>query len=653
MNIIAGYQTHEIIYSSEQTVIYRGSDRNGKSVILKILNNSHPDQEQLAKFNLEYKIIQLFNKETDKKAQVIKAYDLVKNHNSLIIVLEDINGQSLLDHLKEKKMAVGDFLSIAIQITKTLGQIHDNFVIHKDINPSNIIWNSKTKKVRIIDFGISTILSKNNMSIWNARNLEGTPAYLSPEQTGRMNRFIDSRTDIYSLGATFYHLLTGIPPFSQDETLGLVYGHLAQNPTPPSDEDSLIPKILSDIIIKMLAKEASDRYQTVAGLLRDLIKCNKQWKENEEITPFTLGVNDVFEQFSIPQILFGREKELKVLHDSFNSICLGSTELVSVEGKAGIGKSSLINELCPHVVSRGAYFIEGKFTQSENDSPFGAIVLAFQQLLRQLLSESKENLALWKEKLSFALGSKSVLLTRAIPELEFFVEPNNQQVELAPNQSLEQFQLAFLELVKTICQENHPLTLFLDDLQWSDKQSLQLLKNLLIDPDLKYFQLIFAYRDDEEKRSEHFQNFKDSINDIAIPNNTVHLAPLNKNDVSNLIAESTNCDTKAVEQLVKQCMEKTNGNPFFLKQFLNSLYVEGLIYIKNGKWHWDIAGIQKHGITDNVVDLMIQKINKLNPESQELLKIASCIGLVFDLTTLVAVTKKTPQKIVEISQELL
>lgn len=646
MLLTGGYQTKEIIYTSEQTIVYRGSNKSGNPVILKVLNDSYPNQERLSRFRLEHDIIQSFAAKpgAGDVARVIGIHDLVQHHNSLMIVLEDVGGDSLEHHLQGGVLPMDQFLPLALLITAIIEQIHKNFVIHKDINPSNIIWNPEKGWVRMIDFDLSETLTKEYMESRNYRNLEGTPAYLSPEQTGRMNRAMDFRSDLYSLGATFYFLLTGTTPFCCSDTLEMVHSHLARQPQPPHEKNPHIPMVLSKMVLKLLSKEPEHRYQTVEGLKRDIQTCLDEWQEHRAIHAFPLGRFDFSERFIYPQNLFGRDGERQILGDAFEQTAQGESQVVFVSGHAGVGKSFLVHETISKAIFSGGYFITGKFDQSGNHAPNGPVVHAFRGLVSQLLTESTERLSSFKEKLLMLSKTRSEVLCRFIPELEAVFGVQNQTVELPPNQLRDQFQLAFLELVKIICRNEISLVVFVDDLQWSDQHSLQLLERMMIDPDLKYLLLIFAYRDSDVQNISLFRAFDQYIQTARLSNRFIHLDPLGLTDVSHLIAQCLRRRARDVRSLVELCMAKTHGNPFFLKQFLNSLYNENLLYWKKGVWCWNLNGIRRQNITENVADLIISKIKKQSLEKQEMLQVSSCIGMIFDLETLSAVMGLTPQK---------
>ncbi|MBF0098638.1 MAG: AAA family ATPase [Magnetococcales bacterium] len=634
MLLTDGYQSKEILYSSQQTIIYRGSNKSGEPVILKVLNDSHPDQEQLARFRLEYEMVQKFKRTGSSTAAVIQAHELVKHHNSLMIVLEEIAGDSLSNQLKGNPLAIDLFLPLACQIATILEQVHEQLVIHKDINPANIIWNPATNWVRIIDFGISEVLSRESMEIWHHHMMEGTPAYISPEQTGRMNRSIDFRTDLYALGATFYFMLSGSPPFTHDETVELVHCHLARQPFPLHEKNMAVPVMLSRIVDKLLAKEPEQRYQTVAGLKRDLLRCLDAWQRWHRIEPFLPGQADVSERFTYPQQLFGRKTHLDQLERIYTRTAHGSFEVLFITGEAGVGKSALVHEFSRQITLSGGYFIAGKFNQGETHTPYKPIVDAFRALIQQFLTESDTRLALWKSRLLQLSEARRSIVSRMIPELEVVYGSAAQMVDLPPQQLRDQFQLTFLEFVKAVCHDGVPLVLFIDDLQWADVQSLQLLERMIATQAVRYCLLILASRDMDADSNAYFKAFGRQAEHAPRVGQEFHLAPLASREVNRLITQAIHCSAAKARTLTALCMEKTHGNPFFLKQFLNTLYVEKLLFWTENGWSWDEEGIRRKDVTENVADLIIRKIRMQKEENQEVLQIAACFGMVFDLKSL-------------------
>ncbi|MEA5509205.1 AAA family ATPase [Crocosphaera sp. UHCC 0190] len=633
--LIHGYKIREKIYESSQSLIYRGYRKNDQlPVILKNLKNSYPDPTTLSQFKQEYEILNQLN-----LPGVIQTYGLEKYQNSAAIILEDFGGQSLNLLLRENSLNLEEFLGIAIKILEGLEGIHQANIIHKDINPSNIILHPKTHQVKLIDFGISTQLSTEHTNLCDPNLIEGTLAYMSPEQTGRMNRKIDYHTDFYSLGVTFYEMLTGQLPFMTDNPIELVHFHLAKQPNSPSQINSNIPPILSQIVMKLLAKTSEDRYQTAGGIKADLEICLKEIQQKNNIKEFSLGRQDISDKFQIPQKLYGRETEIDTLIKTFETVTQGANEIMLVSGYSGIGKSALVREIYPSITQRKGYFISGKCEQFQRDIPYGAIIQACQELISQLLTECNQKINQWKHKLLTALGVNGQVIIEVIPEIEKIIGPQSKVPKLAPLESQNRFNLVFQNFLKVFTKPEHPLVIFLDDLQWADSASLQLIQRLMTRLEHQYLFIIGAYRDNEVNEA-HPLNL--TLNEIRLSGKTIHkisLTTLNLSQIKQLIYETIKLDNSSRDILAKLVNQKTNGNPFFVREFLNSLYHQKLLkFDKNSKkWCWDKAKIKASQITDNVVELMTNNIKNMPEKTQELLKIAACIGSKFDLNILASI----------------
>jgi len=349
---IAGYEIREKIYESANSVVYRGSRQSdNQAVILKMLKDEYPTSAELTRLRQEYEIIRSL-----KITGAIAAYELEKYQNTLVLVVEDFGGESLKQWLGDRQLSIAEFLIIAIKITAGLQGIHAEGVIHKDVNPANIVFNSETGELKFIDFGIATVLSQSNQALANPNALEGTPAYISPEQTGRMNRSLDYRTDFYSLGATFYELLAHQPPFTGNDVMELIHSQIAISPVPPHIRNSEIPQTISNIIMKLLAKTPEERYQSAWGIKADLETCLHQLQETGEIADFILGRQDISSQFQIPDRLYGRSAEVETLLTAFQRVRQGSCEMMLVKGYSGIGKSTLVQEISKQIAREGGVF---------------------------------------------------------------------------------------------------------------------------------------------------------------------------------------------------------------------------------------------------------------------------------------------------------
>ncbi|MDJ0597952.1 MAG: AAA family ATPase, partial [Crocosphaera sp.] len=400
------YQILDKIYESANSLVYRASLKpDNQPIILKILKENYPTPSELTRYRQEYEITRSLNADN-----IVKAYGLERYKNSLVMLLEDFGGQSLKLLLSQSKFSLENFLTIAIKITDSLATIHNANIVHKDITPANIVYNSQTEQLKIIDFGISTRLSQEFLSVLPPEQLEGTLAYIAPEQTGRMNRGIDYRSDFYSLGITFYELLTHQLPFTTTDPMELVHCHIAQQPLAVHQLIPDIPVAISDIIDKLLTKTPEERYQSARGIKADLETCLNQLKSQGEISPFSLGSQDITDKFYIPQKLYGREQEVNQLLTAFEQVSQGTTGMILVSGYSGIGKSALVNEIHKPITRQRGQFISGKFDQLQRDIPYSAITQAFQDLIRKLLSEPEETLQTWKKKILEALGNNAQII---------------------------------------------------------------------------------------------------------------------------------------------------------------------------------------------------------------------------------------------------
>ncbi|MEG4089484.1 AAA family ATPase [Microcoleus sp. Pol12B4] len=644
MFVISGYKTLETIYTGEKTVVVRGIKPPEQQVILKILNLEYPTPAEIAKFKHEYEIVKNLQIEG-----IVKPDSLEIQQNTYVLVMEDFGGQSLSSAIARNPIDLITFLSIAIRLSEILGELHHNHIIHKDIKPQNIIVNLEKNIIKIADFGIASKLSKQTQNISNSNLVEGTLAYISPEQTGRMNRSIDYRTDFYSLGVTFYQMLTGRLPFESEDPMELVHSHIAKQPVPPkkvkSENSIFIPPAVSDIVMKLLAKTAEDRYKSALGLKADLETCQEMLRSQGKISAFPLGRQDVSVQLQIPQKLYGREAEAAALLAAFERVISYSrSEFVIVSGYSGIGKSSLINEVQKPIVEARGYFISGKFDQFKRNIPYAALIQAFQELVRQLLTESSEKIEIWQEKILEAVGTNGQAIVDVIPEVELIIGHQASLPELEPAETQNRFNLVFQQFVNVFTRKTHPLVLLVDDLQWADVASLKLIKLLMAELDNRYLLLIGAYRDNDVSPTHPLMETLEEIKKNRATIEAIALQTLNIDHINQLIAETFNESSDRTQSLAELLLEKTGGNPFFLTQLLESLYRDDLISfdLRQGKWQWDVEQLQAIVITDNVVDLMTSKIQKLAETTQQAIKLAACIGNQFDLEVLSVVSEKSP-----------
>ena len=652
------YQVLSKIHESFNSQIYRCIRRQDNlPVILKVLSTEFPNVQAIGRYKLEYEITRSLDSDL-----VIKAYDLHRNQNAFVIVLEDFGGISLSEILDSKKLSLVEFLTLAIQICEGVGQVHAANIIHKDINPCNLVFNPETQQLKIIDFGIASDLAKETFILNHNQVLEGTLNYISPEQTGRMNRSLDYRTDIYAMGVTFYQMLTGRLPFESDDPLALLHYHLALEPIAPHLINSQIPIVLSQIILKLLAKTAEDRYQSAWGVKADLENCLSQLQNKGVVDAFELAQQDIADKFLISEKLYGRTNEIEDLLAAFARIADAEgakahgncVEMILVSGYSGIGKSSLVQEIRKPIAKSHGYFISGKFEQYQRNIPYLAIIQAFQELIKQLLTESAESLARWRSQIMAILGANSQMIIQVIPSLEMIIGKQTVKSPItdgSDNKAQNRFNRVFQNFIHIFAQLEHPLVIFLDDLQWADRASLKLLELLATTTEPQNLLLIGAYRDNQVNVTHPIMQMIESIKQTNGTINQLYLSTLNLSDINQFIADTLRCSTIHSLPLAELVQQKTGGNPFFMNEFLKTLHSENLLRFdyQSRQWQWQITQIQEQEITDNVVSLMAKKIQKLGDRTQELLQIAACIGNQFELNELVLVSERSH---IETIQEL-
>jgi PAS domain S-box-containing protein len=575
----------------------------------------------------------------------VRPLELVRDRGRTILVLEDPGGE-LLGGLLGKSMEVERFLRLAVGIAAAIGKVHKRGLIHKDIKPTNILVNTANGEVRLTGFGVASRLTRERQPPDPPEVIAGTLAYMAPEQTGRMNRSVDSRSDLYSLGATLYEMLTGSPPFTASDPMEWVHCHIARQPHSPSERANGIPEALSSIVMKLLAKTAEERYQTAAGVEADLLHCLGEWQARRRIDPFPLGAHDASGRLLIPEVLYGREPEIATLLASFERVVTGGRpELVLVSGYSGVGKTSVVNELHKPLVPPRGFFASGKFDQYKRDIPYATLAQAFQSLIRPILAKNEEELGRWRDAIREALGPNGQLMVDLVPELKLIIGEQQPIPELPPRDAQSRFQLVFRRFIGAFTRQ-HPLALFLDDLQWLDAATLDLMEDLLAHPDVKDLMLIGAYRDNEVDPTHSLMRKLQTIRQAGAIIHDIVLAPLTRDDLETLIADSLHCKPVRARPLAGLVEEKTSGNPFFAIQFMSALYEEGLLIFDHveGQWHWDLNRIHAKGYTDNVVDLMVRKLNRLPGETQKALQQLACLGNSADFAMLCMVYQDSSEE---------
>jgi predicted ATPase/signal transduction histidine kinase len=639
MLTLSGYAVSDAVHEDAESILLHAR-RGDQGVLLRTPRVDYPSPEQIGRLRYGYEIQRGL-----AQAGVVRVLGLERRTGGWVVVLEDFGGRSLRGLLDERSIGVPEALTIALGITTALAELHAEGIVHKNVCPTSVLVAEGGAVVKLDDFGIASRLDQENPTITSPSRIEGSLPYISPEQTGRMNRRVDYRTDFYSLGATLYELLTGRPPFVSDEPMAVIHGHIAVRPTPPHELSPAVPPSASAVVMKLLAKNAEERYQSTYGLLADLREClTRAQADDGEMVP---GRHDVSAVFQIAQKLYGRERENAALVAAFERAALGTAELLLVAGYSGIGKSSLVNEIHKPIVARRGHFAAGKFDQLQN-VPYSAFIQAFQSLLRQLLAERPEHVAAWRQRFRDELGDGGQVIADVIPELSLIMGGLSPVPALGPREAEHRFNLVFLQFLGVVATAEHPLALFLDDLHWADTSSLRLIENILRDPKGKSLLIIGAYRDNEVHAAHPLVLTLADLRRAGTAAAEIVLRPLAQGDVARLVADALGfADTAPAAELAALIFEKTQGNPFFVIEFLKSLHQRGLVAFDpaEGRFAWSLPRIHGEAITDNVAHLMADKIRRMPAATQATLRLAACIGNTFDLATL-AVVRAAPSNVV-------
>ena len=716
---------YEPLREDGELILYRGRTADGQPELLVLsFADQHPSQESLKRLENEYSL-----REELDPAWAARPIRIAPYGDQTVLLLQDPGGipldrligptpsasssakttanewanKSAKSNASKQPLEIALFLRVAISVSAAIGALHQRGIIHKNINPTNVLVDWATGQCWLTGFGIASRLPRERQPPGPPEFIAGTLAYMAPEQTGRMNRSIDSRSDLYSVGVMLYELLTGTLPFSATDPMEWVHCHIARQPLPPDTRSKTIPAPVSDIVMKLLAKTAEERYQTAAGVESDLRRCLNEWEgssggcrirhnrssgaasemqgssmatadphdprlqragirlrqsagettsytaatsdpaaagrvlpsdqgnahEPMAIDPFPLGEHDTPDRLQIPEKLYGRDREIETLLTSFDRVIAnGKPELVLVSGYSGIGKSSVVNELHPVLVPPRGLFASGKFDQYKRNIPYSTLAQALQNLVRLLLSKSTTELDIWRANLREALGQNAQLMVDLVPELAFIIGEQPQPPDLPPSEAKRRFQILLRRFIGVFAQPEHPLALFLDDLQWLDAATLDFLEDLLAQSEVRHLMLIGAYRDNEVDITHPLWRRLEAIRQAGSVVREIVLAPLDCRDLVQMIVDCLHCEPERAISLAQLVQEKTGGNPFFAVQFISALAEEGLLKFDRevARWNWDLHGIHAKGYTDNVVDLMLGKLNRLPVETQQALELLACLG---------------------------
>ncbi|MCY1077579.1 trifunctional serine/threonine-protein kinase/ATP-binding protein/sensor histidine kinase [Archangium lansingense] len=633
---IRGYTLRGAIKATGANLLFHAvRDADGLPLILKTPMASSPGPRERERYHREFAILQRLR----DVGGVTRPHACERVHERPVLLLEEMEGTPLSE-LTGAPLEPARVLKLSISLASTLAELHRRGVVHKDIKPSNVIL-TPTGEACLLDFGTASLHLVEHVDAAPASLLEGTLAYMSPEQTGRMNRPVDYRTDFYSLGVMLYELLTGSRPFHGRDALEWFHAHLALVPPSPLERVPSLPPVLSAIVMKLLAKVAEERYQSADGLKADLERCQEGLLRGAH-EDFPLGVHDFPSRFQLPQRLYGRAPHAAALLQGFERVARGGQpELLLVRGYSGIGKSSVVHELHKPVVRRRSFFLTGKFEQFQQDIPYATLAHAISGLTQQLLSGTDAELAAWRERLQAAWEGEGQLLVDVVPQLELIVGKQSAVLELPAVEAQNRFNRVFRKFLGVFATSEHPLVLFLDDLQWADGASLQLIKHLLTHPETPPVLLIGAYRDNEVSPSHPLVHSLEELRKAGVQLTELQLEPLRMEELQQLVADTLpGADEGLIQPLSALVLEKTGGNPFFVLQFMRTLHQDGLLVrTPQGTWRWDAEGVREKGYSDNVVEFMVGKLRQLPRETQHLLRLAACVGNTFDVTMLARISE--------------
>ena len=629
---IPGYLLEEVIFESSRTRLWRGR-RQSDGLLVLIKGPASPQQsaQEQAEIRHEHEMTRAL-----EINGVLRSEELVRCENGWALILENTGGLPLRKLMDTTRFDLPDSLKVAVSLTGALKEVHQQGILHKMINPLNIFADPASGTVKLTGFGLATRLPRENPNTLSPQLSGEILPYISPEQTGRMNRVLDYRSDFYSLGVTLYELFSGRVPFQSREAMEIIHAHIARQPVPLDQMAPHLPKTLSGMVMKLMAKRAEARYQSHSGLTADLLACLEQLENQGNLSDFPPGRQDIPKELQIAPGLYGREDEIATLEAALERVGQGATKMALISGSAGVGKTALVSEIHKPVAQKNGFFISGKFDQLRHNIPYSALIQALRGLIREVSAESKSGMERWKNRIRAALGPNGQLMTRVIPELEQMIGPQPPLPEMGALETRNRFTAVLLEFISVFCEKTHPLVIFLDDLQWVDADTLKLVERIAQDPERKPLLFLGAYRDNKVEADHRLTISCEVIKKTGQPVQIIPLKPLNREDISQLLVHTCHCRPEEAKSLAEVLMRKTGGNPFFVSQFLTVLSGKELIRYspEEKRWTWELAAIEFLAVTENVVDLLIDRLHRFSPETRRLLSLAACIGNTFDLESL-------------------
>jgi predicted ATPase len=637
---LGGYRLEEPFFVSPTTRVFRSQSRRGEAVVVKLPVTENPRPQVIARYQRAYDL----GNQADIRS-VVRHLELVRYQSSVALVTEDFGGVSLASLIPKGGLPIHRLLRLGHALASALARLHDSGILHRDLTPHNVVVNPSTLDVRLIDLGLATRLTRGEGTRHGAGEFEGTLAYMSPELCGRIGCAIDDRADLYSMGTTLFEMATGRVPFEYDDASALAHAHVARPPPKIAELRNDVPAVLSDIVATLLAKNPDERYASARGLADDLERCASGLRRTGRIDHFPLRETDRGRDIRIPDRLYGRERDLERLRAAIGRLNTGDRVLVSVSGVSGIGKTALVNEIQKQVMREGGSFCSGKFDQFRPDAPYLGILQALRALLRRILASSTDVLSSIRSTLEAALGVHGRLVTEGIPELAALLGPQPEVEQVAPLDAARRFHLVVARLIGALAPAQRPLVMFVDDMQWADSPTLQLLEALADHPATAHLMFVFGFRSNEVGPGHPLRDTLATLGRAANATESFELEPLEKDDITELVADTLGASIEDSAPLAGRIHAVAAGNPLFVREFLMALWERGFFIWDEARssWSWDVDALARHLIPDKLADLLTLRLRGLSDDCLDFLDTASCVGGEFDLQT-IAKVHELPQR---------